>query len=205
MLTASNDEAADICSTMSPKLVLKVASQTELAAMHAGGALVNNTTRLVDPVAGGQLGAMATFVNGWVVGVGNVVVVLDVVVVVGLLADFPAELFTRSTMPTMTAAKITAPIRTPRLAASLPALFDDGLLLFTSGSLPRPLLGWHGAEGYRTRRAGCIPVPLAGPGSVPRPTAKRAVQPDLAQDKSPTAVGGPVVAHAPGPAVGWLA
>ena len=46
------------------------------------------TTRLVEPVAGGQVGATATEVNGWVVGVGNVLVVVvlgcgRVVVVVG--------------------------------------------------------------------------------------------------------------------------
>jgi hypothetical protein len=62
---------------------------------------------------------MATFVNGWVVGVGNVVVVLDVVVVVVVLdvvvvvvvvlADFLADSFTRNTMPMMAAAMITAP------------------------------------------------------------------------------------------------
>ena len=73
---------------MSPRLVLKVASQTEFVGMHGGGAAVKYTTRLVDPVAGGQVGATATEVNGWVVGVGNVlvVVVLGLVVVVVVVA-----------------------------------------------------------------------------------------------------------------------
>jgi hypothetical protein len=110
---------------MSPRFVLKVASQTEVAAMQVGGAFVNNTTRLADPVAGGHVGTTAAVVNGWVVGVGNVVggtvldvvveagtvVVLDVdVVVVVVLADFVLELFTSSTMPTMTRTRIEPPI-----------------------------------------------------------------------------------------------
>ena len=115
MLTAKKDDAARICTTMSPRLVLKVASQTEVAGMQGGGALVNHTTRFVDPVAGGQVGATAAAVKGCVDGVGNVVVVtvldVDVVVVVDL-ADF-ADPFTRKTMRTMMAARITAP--TPRL------------------------------------------------------------------------------------------
>ena len=120
MLTAANDEAADIFSTMSPRLVLNVASQTEVAEMHVGGAFVNSTTRVADPVVGGHVGATAVVVNGWVVGVGNVVggTVLDVVleagtvvlVVVVVLADFVLELFTSSTMPTMTRATIKTPI-----------------------------------------------------------------------------------------------
>src|ERR1035438_4389819 len=86
---------------MSPRLVLKVASQTDVAEMQVGGAFVNHTTRVVDPVEGGHVGTTAAVVNGWVVGVGNVVggTVLDVevatvvegevdVVVVVFLADF---------------------------------------------------------------------------------------------------------------------
>ena len=120
MLTAAKDAAAGICTTMSPRLVLKVASQTEVAEMHDDGAAVNRTTRLVDPVAGGHVGATAAVVSGWVVGVGKVVdvmvvdvVAVVVVVVVGLLAALLAELFTSSTMPTMTRARITPPV--PRL------------------------------------------------------------------------------------------
>jgi hypothetical protein len=97
---------------MSPRLVLKVASQTDVAGMHGGGAALNNTTRLVDPVAGGHVGARAVVVNGWVVGVGNVLVVVVarvvVVVVVGV-ADFD-PLFTRNTMPTIAAATIASPM-----------------------------------------------------------------------------------------------
>ena len=68
LFTAANEAAVSICTTMSPKLVLKVASQTEVAEMHGGGPLVNHTTRLVDPVAGGHVGATAAVDNGWVVG-----------------------------------------------------------------------------------------------------------------------------------------
>jgi hypothetical protein len=81
--------------------------------MHIGGALVNHTTRVADPVAGGQVGTTTLVVNGWVVGVLNVVVVvdpLDVVVVVDPLTDFDPAPLTSSTMPTIMAAKITAPI-----------------------------------------------------------------------------------------------
>jgi hypothetical protein len=96
---------------MSPRLVLKVASQTDVAAMHGGGAVLNKTTRLVDPVAGGHVAAAACVVV-------NVVVVVDVpVVVVGVLVDFEAELFTRSTMPTMARATTRPPI--PRLVLRL--------------------------------------------------------------------------------------
>ena len=59
--------------------------------MQAGGALVNHTTRVVDPFAGGHVGATAVVVSGWVVGVGKVVVVVlevDVVVVVVDVAAF---------------------------------------------------------------------------------------------------------------------
>ena len=72
MLTAAN-ELRRIRTTMVPRLVLKVASQTEFVEMQAGGALVNQTTRVVDPVVGGQVGATAVAVSGWVVGVGKVV------------------------------------------------------------------------------------------------------------------------------------
>jgi hypothetical protein len=80
--------------------------------MHIGGALVNHTTRIVDPVAGGQVGTTALVVKGWVVGVANVVVVVDPlgVVVVVPLADFDPAPLTSSTIPTIMAAKITAPI-----------------------------------------------------------------------------------------------
>ena len=111
------DAAAGICTTMSPRLVLKVASQTEVVGMHGGGALVNQTMRLVDPVAGGHVVAAAAVANGWVVGVGNVVTVLAVVVVVvvvvfggGVFAVLLPEPFTKSTMPTMMAASTKAPI-----------------------------------------------------------------------------------------------
>lgn len=123
MLTAANDEAAGICTTMSPRLVLKVASQTDVAEMQVGGAFVNHTTRVVDPVEGGHVGTTAAVVNGWVVGVGNVVggTVLDVevatvvevevdVVVVVFLADFVPGPLTRSTMPTMARATTAPPI-----------------------------------------------------------------------------------------------
>jgi len=99
---------------MLPRLVLKVACQTEDAAMHGGGAFVNHTTRFEDPLAGGHAGATATEVRAWVVGVGKVLVVelagTDVVVVVVDLALLPAERFTRNTIPMMIAARIAKPI-----------------------------------------------------------------------------------------------
>jgi hypothetical protein len=113
LFTAAYDEAADICSTMSPKLVLKVASQTDVVGMQSGGAEVKRTTRFVDPVTGGQVGATAVAVSGWVVGVGNVlvVVVLEVevveVVVVVVVAVFE-PLLTAKTMRTIAAATATA-------------------------------------------------------------------------------------------------
>lgn len=85
--------------------------------MHAGGAVVNHTTRFEDPVAGGHAGLAAIVVSGWVVGVGNVVggivvvvdvdVELDVEVDVVVDAFFLPVPFTRKTMSTIKAARIT--------------------------------------------------------------------------------------------------
>jgi hypothetical protein len=82
--------------------------------MQAGGALVNSTTRFVDPVVGGQVGATAVDVKGRVVGVFEavgmlvvvvlvLVVVVLVVVVVVVVAVFD-PLLTAKTMRTITTA-----------------------------------------------------------------------------------------------------
>ena len=52
--------------------------------MHVGGAFVNHTTRVGDPLAGGHVGTTAAAVNGWLVGVGNV---LELTTVVGGAVD----------------------------------------------------------------------------------------------------------------------
>ena len=132
MLTAAKDLAASIVTTMVPAVVSNVAFHTEVAGMQLGGALVNSTTRLDDPAAGGQVGATAVVVSGWVVGGATVVVVeppAAVVVVAGavVVVDVPPELcvvvvvddpffepwpLTRNTTRTTTAP--TTAISTPR-------------------------------------------------------------------------------------------
>ena len=76
-------------------------------------------------------------------------------------------------MPTMAKANDQAPNPTPRVAPSFPALFDDGLLLFTSGSLPRSLLGRHGSKGYLT----CTPKRIREPREPSGRAARRSASP----------------------------
>ena len=90
--------------------------------MQSGGALVNQTIRLV-VAAGAQVGATATVESGTVDGTGNVeVVVLGALEVVGAVvvvvvpeADFLLVLqgcWSKTTMPTMaTASKANIPVR----------------------------------------------------------------------------------------------
>ena len=165
--------------------------------MQVGGAFVNHTTRVVDPVEGGHVGTTAAVVNGWVVGVGNVVggTVLDVEVatVVEVEVDVVVVVFLAGSVDEEHDADDgkshdCATDYTPCVAAPLPALFDDGLLLFTSGSLPRSLIGRHGSKGYLTCRAKRIRGPL---GQESTPAATRLC--------------GRRVAGRPDPAVGWLA
>jgi hypothetical protein len=101
LFTAAYDAAADIRSTTSPAVVLKVTSQTELAGMQLGGADLNNRTRFVDPVVGGHVAAATGTV---VVVVVVVVEVVLVVVVVGVAVFEP--LFTANTMRTIATAAI---------------------------------------------------------------------------------------------------
>jgi hypothetical protein len=123
---------------MSPRLVLKVASQTEVAEMHVGGALVNQTTRLVDPVAGGHV------VSAAAVGGENVVTVLAVVVVVvacvvtgmavvgGLLVEWLAAVVAPHAASASMLAPATAIIRTRRWLGGMVERFATMTLLFGS-------------------------------------------------------------------------
>ena len=155
---------------MLPTLVLKVASKTELAEMQVGGLAENQTTRFVEPVAGGQVGVTAAVVSGWVVGVGKVVpvgtvvvvtvvlvVAVVVVVVVGGVADL-LELFTRNTMTTISAATMARPMPRRMFFRRL-RLFSMTACFWSRAARCRALLS-VGTERHATETAGqraCAP------------------------------------------------
>jgi hypothetical protein len=95
--------AASIWTTKFPSVVSKVASQTEVVVMQSGGAFVNQTTRMLEPFAGGQVGATALVLSGNVDGGGNVDDVVVELVVVATFFFGPPLVWINTTIPMMTA------------------------------------------------------------------------------------------------------